>query len=178
MPYANMGVVGLSTKQLAADQHEVIHTRTHAKALILPAVALVLISGAVGAGAALIPASARPIGQLAMAALGLVLAIWWVVIPFLRWRTTTYALTNRRLITRAGILNKTGKDVPLSRVHEVSSDRSLLDRMFGCGTLNVQTAAEGGTLVLPDVPDVEHVHAEITGLLLGPPTLDWPGSER
>ena len=163
-----MEAVGLSPKLLGADEHEVFHTRTHAKALVLPAAALVLIGAGVGAGTALIPIDARPVGQLAIVGLAAVLAIWWVVVPFLRWRTTTYTLTDRRLITRSGIVNKTGTDVPLNRVHEVSSDRSLLDRVLGCGTLNVQTAAETGALVLHDVPDVEHVHSEMTALLLGP----------
>lgn len=158
--------VGLPTKLLGADEHEVIHTRTHAKALVLPALALVLVGAAVGSGAALIPGDARPIGQLAVVMLGLVLVVWWVFVPFLRWRTTTYTLTTRRLITRRGILHKSGTDIGLNRVHEISSDRSLSDRMFGCGTLNVQTAAEAGTVVLHDVPDVEHVHAEMTELLL------------
>ena len=39
--------------------------------------------------------------------------------------------------------------------------------MFGCGTLHVQTAAEDGTIVLDDVPDVEQVYAEMTELLFG-----------
>ena len=41
----------------------------------------------------------------------------------------------------------------------MSYERSLIDRMLGCGTLNVPTAAEDGTVVLADVPDVEHVHS-------------------
>ncbi len=167
-----MDSVGLSSKLLGADEHEVIHTRTHGKALIRPAAALVLLGAAVGAGFALVPFAARPAGQLGIAVLGLVLAIWWVVIPFLRWRTTTYTITNRRLITRSGILNKTGLDMPLSRVNEVASDRSLLDRMFGCGTLTVQTAADAGVIVLHDVPDVEHVHAGLTEQLFGPGSSD------
>ncbi len=169
--------VGLSPKLLGADEHEVIHTRTHAKALVLPALALVVVGAAVGAGAALVPRDARPGGQVAIAALGLVLVVWWALIPFLRWRTTTYTVTNRRLITRTGILNKSGKDLPLNRINEVSSDRSLLDRMFGCGTLNVATAAETGTIVLADVPDVEHVHSEMTALLFdtGPVDRSDPG---
>ena len=90
--------------------------------------------------------------------LGVVLAIWLVLLPFLRWRTTTYTITNRRLITRSGILNKVGKDLPLNRINEVSYERSLMDRILGCGSLIVQTAAEDGTIVLKDVPDVEHVN--------------------
>jgi uncharacterized membrane protein YdbT with pleckstrin-like domain len=73
------------------------------------------------------------------------------------------------LITRRGILNKVGTDIPLNRIHEVSQARSLTDRILGCGTLHVQTAAEDGIVVLADVPEVEHVHAEMTALLFGSP---------
>ena len=44
--------VALPAKLLSADEHVVIHTRTHVKAMILPALAFVLIAAAVGAGAA------------------------------------------------------------------------------------------------------------------------------
>jgi uncharacterized membrane protein YdbT with pleckstrin-like domain len=164
--------VGLSPKLLGADEHVVIHTRTHAKALILPVLALIVVAAAVGVGVALVPDSARPVGQFALAVVGLVLVIWWTLIPFLRWRTTTYTVTNRRLITRRGILNKIGKDMPLMRINDVSYERTLLDRILGCGTLYVQTAAEGGTIELEDVPDVERVHLEMTELLFGSATPD------
>ena len=159
--------MALPQKLLGADEHVVIHTRTHVKAMILPALAFVLIAAAVGVGAALIPREARPIGQIAILVLGVVLAIWLVILPFLRWRTTTYTITNRRLITRSGIFNKVGKDLPLNRINEVSYERSLMDRMLGCGSLIVQTAAEDGTIVLRDVPDVEHVNLQMSQLLFG-----------
>ena len=161
---------------LGADEHVVIHTRTHAKALILPALALILIGAAVGVGAALMPAEARPVGTLAIVAVGLVLVLWWVVVPYLRWWTTTYTVTNRRLITRSGILNKTGTDLPLNRVNEVATERSLLDRMLACGTLNISTAAEDGMVVLSDVPDAERVHTEISELLFGTDSRGGPAT--
>jgi uncharacterized membrane protein YdbT with pleckstrin-like domain len=152
---------------LGDDEYVVIHTRTHAKALLLPVFALLVIGAAVGVGIALVPAASYSIGPLAIAVVGLLLFLWMVLVPWLRWFTTTYTVTNRRLITRRGILNKTGTDLPLNRIHEVSTERSLLDRMLGCGTLNVATAAEDGTVVLHDVPDAEHVHTEISQLLFG-----------
>jgi uncharacterized membrane protein YdbT with pleckstrin-like domain len=164
----NIDGVALPQKLLGADEHVVIQTRTHVKAMILPALGFVLIAAAVGVGAALIPREARPIGQIAILVLGIVLAIWLVILPFLRWRTTTYTITNRRLITRSGIFNKVGKDLPLNRINEVSYERSLMDRMLGCGSLLVQTAAEDGTIVLHDVPDVEHVNLQMSQLLFGP----------
>ena len=144
-----------------------IHTRTHPKRLILPAVTLVVLCVALGVGVALIPDGARPIGQLAVALVGLVLAIWLVVLPFLRWWTTTSTVTNRRLLTRSGILNKVGKDIPLMRINDVLYERSLIDRMLGSGTLFIQTAAEGGTIKLDDVPHVEQLQLEMSELLFG-----------
>ena len=167
--------MGLPSKLLGTDEVEVLHTRTHAKVMVLPALALVLVGAGVGAGAALIPGEWRPAGQVGIAVLGLLLASWWTGLPFLRWRTTTYTLTDRRLVTRRGILNRHSVDLPLSRVDEVSSDRSLLDRMLGCGTLQVRTASDAGVVALVDVPEVEHVHQTMTQLLLG---ADEPRPER
>ena len=159
--------MSFSPKLLGADERVVIHTRTHPKRLILPGVGLVFLCLAVGVGVALIPEGARPIGQLAIALVGLVLAVWWVLFPFLRWWTTTYTVTNRRLITRRGIFTQVGKDMPLMRINDVLYERSLVDRMLGCGTLFIQTAAEGGTIKLDDVPHVERLHLEMTELLFG-----------
>ena len=163
---------------LGEDEYVVIHTRTHVKALLLPVFAFLVIGAAVGAGVALVPGTWQPVGPLVVAGIGLVLFLWMVLAPWLRWWTTTYTITNQRLITRAGILNKVGKDLPLNRVHEVSYQRSLIDRLLGCGTLNVQTAAEDGSMVLSDVPDVERVHATMTELLLADHRVSSRGGPR
>ena len=166
--------MGLPPKLLGTDEYEVLHTRTHAKTLLLPAAALVLVGAGVGAGAALIPGEWRPAGQVGVALAGLALAVWWTFLPFLRWRTTTYTLTNRRLVSRSGIIHKRSLDLPLSRVNDVSSERSLADRLLGCGTLRVQTASEAGVVALVDVPEVEHVHQTMTSLLFGAAHDGWP----
>ena len=169
------GDVSLSPKLLSAGEREVVHTRTHAKELILPALALILVAAATGAGVALVPAGLRPGGQLAVAGAGLALVIWWSVLPYLRWCTTTYTVTNRRLITRRGILSKTSLEMPLDRVVDVASERGVVDRMLGCGTLRLQTAAEGGTLVLQDVLDVAELLFSSPASLAGAPRVWSPG---
>lgn len=159
--------MGLPRRLLGEGEHVEIHVRTHAKKLVLPAVVLILLAAAVGFGCAVLPAGVTPVGQYVVIIIGLVLFCWWCLVPFLRWRTTTYTITNRRVLTRSGILAKTGTDLPLIRVNDVSYDRSLMDRMLGCGTLKIQTAGENGTVVLDDVPDVQQVHLIMSELLFG-----------
>ena len=45
-------------------------------------------------------------------------------------------------------------------------ERDLVDRILGCGTLVLETAAEQ-PLVLPDLPRIESVHVQITDILFG-----------
>lgn len=139
--------------------------RTHVKVLLAPAMALVLLGGVLGAGTALVPSAYRPVGQYAVAAGVLALALWWSVAPFLRWVGRTYTITTHRLVTCEGLISRSGHSVPLVRILDVSYERSLGDRLLGCGTLVVQTAAEGA-LVLHDVPAVAHAHRVLRDLIL------------
>lgn len=160
--------MGLDRKLLGENEHVVRHMRTHVKALVVPAMWLILIAGLLGAGLAMLPDDWRPWSAYVMIGLAVVLLVALVVVPFLRWWTTTYTMTNRRIITRRGILNQTGHDLPLRRINNVAYERSMLDRILGCGTLVFTTAAETPVL-LPDVPDVERVHVQMTELLFGNP---------
>ena len=142
--------------------------RTHGKAMFLPAVWLILIAGLLGLAIGFMPASWNPWGTYVVAAVGIVALIMAVLVPFLRWQTTTYTMTDRRIITRRGIISKTGHDLPLRRINNVAYERSFTDRLLGCGSLVFTTAAET-PVTLPDVPDVERVHVQMTELLFGTP---------
>jgi uncharacterized membrane protein YdbT with pleckstrin-like domain len=161
-----MDAVGLPSRMLGADEHEVLSTRTHAKALVGPALALIATGALVGAGTAVVPSDYRPLGQLVVLTLGAALVGWTCVRPFLRWWTTTYTLTTRRLVMRSGVLTRVSVDLPLWRVTDVSTQRSLGDRLLGCGTLVAQTAGEG-VVELRDVPEVQHVQRAVAEQLFG-----------
>ena len=75
--------------------------------------------------------------------------------PFLDWLVTPYTFTNRRLITRTGILTRRGHDIPLNRISDISYEKGLIDRLFGCGTLVISDASEQGRVRLHDIPHVE-----------------------
>lgn len=175
-----MDGVAPPSKTLAADEHEIARTRTHGKALIVPAVLLILLAGGVGVGLALVPLldvlppATQPVLRVVVVALGIVLAVRGCLVPFLRWRTTTYTLTTFRIVARRGILTRVATDLPLNRVQEVSCERGVLDRVLGCGTIRLQTAGDDTPVVLSDVPDVEHLQREIASVLFAPRRADGP----
>lgn len=158
--------MGLDPQLLGAGEVEVLHLRTHAKALVLPAIALVLIAVVSGFAFALLPSTWQPVANWVVLALVVIAVAMWVVYPFLHWLTSTYTFTNRRIITRRGIITQSGHDLPLTRIVNVAYSRGVLDRMLGCGTLVLTTAADE-PVSLDDIPDVERVHVMMTELLFG-----------
>jgi uncharacterized membrane protein YdbT with pleckstrin-like domain len=95
---------------------------------------------------------------------GLVLLIG-TLIPFLRWITTQYVFTNRRIITRRGLIARNGRDMPLTKVNNVSFRVTIMGRILNYGTLTIESAADtDGDLVIEDVPSVENVQRRIYDL--------------
>ena len=162
--------MAISAKLLGEDEYVVVSTRTHWKALIGPVFLLLVVAGLGGFLAAIVPSgSLQTPARIAILAVGVVILAAFALRPFLDWFFSTYTLTNRRLITRHGVLTRTGRDIPLMRINDVSYEHGLIDRMLGCGTLHIESAAERGQVVLPDVPHVEHVHLQMSDLLFGGP---------
>ena len=156
--------MAISRDQLGSDEEVIVEMRTHGKALIVPVISLFALASVVGVAIALFPPEWQPWANYAAIGVAVIIFIWLVLLPFLRWLTSTYTVTDRRIITRKGIINKVGHDLPLRRINNVNYERSLTDRMLGCGTLILETAA-GQPLILHDVPKVERVHVAITELL-------------
>ncbi len=143
---------------LAEGEQVVLHEHPHAKKLIGPALVLVVTVAAAAVLAVL--AAALPFHgavQLAIAVLALLVVCWRVLGPLLRWRSTHFILTTERVMSREGLLNRTGVDIPLSRISSVSFRHGVVDRLFGCGTLVMESASEQ-PLEFDDIPQVEHVH--------------------
>ena len=156
-------IMAISQKLLSDGEHVVLSVRTHGKALIAPVAVLILVVAGVLTAAMLQPDNSK--WGLVAAVVAVPVLILWTLIPFLRWTTSTYTVTNRRLITRHGIITRTGRDIPLFRINDVAYEKGLLDRILGCGTLIISDATENAGVVLPDVPNVERVHLQISDLL-------------
>jgi uncharacterized membrane protein YdbT with pleckstrin-like domain len=145
-----------SDRSLIEDEHLVLRLHPHWKTLVRPLAVAVAVIAAALVGEVLIPSgSAGNIGRLAVAVVAISVLMVWLMVPVLRWRTTVYELTNRRLRMRDGIITRHGRDIPLARINDVSFSKGLLDRLLGCGRLTVESAGEHGQIVLNDIPHVE-----------------------
>lgn len=61
------------------------------------------------------------------------------------YRSLQYEILEDEVIVRAGIITKSVKHVPYRTVTNLTVKRGILDRIFGLGTLNIQTAGMSGT---------------------------------
>ncbi|GAC1439674.1 MAG: PH domain-containing protein [Mycobacteriales bacterium] len=154
------------TKLLAADETLVHDLHPHWKALVWPSVILVLVLGIGSFTAARLPAGAHQgLGRLVVLVIGLLLLSVASLRPFLRWVTTHLVITDRRVLVRAGILARTGRDIPLSRINDITFSHTFVDRLLGCGTLVVESAGERGQVTLSEVPRVERIQRELYDLV-------------
>jgi uncharacterized membrane protein YdbT with pleckstrin-like domain len=148
----------VGTSGLAQGERVVLRMHQHWKVIFWALIVLALIIAGVLVVTLVVPGIGA-LGRLIVAAVAIVAAILFVLGPVLRWWTTIYELTNRRLRLRAGVLVRSGRDFPLSRISDVSFRQGLLDRVLGCGRLIVESPGEHGQLVLTEIPQVQRVQA-------------------
>ena len=156
-------MTGIPKRLLADDEEVVMALRPHWKEMVGPVLVLLITSPVATYLATIAPeGSAQKWLRLAVLVVAVLVVLRFVIWPFLKWLTTSYIVTDRRIITRVGVVARTGRDMPISRVNDVTFSHSgLLERILGCGTLVVESAGERGQLVLRDVPHVEEVQRDV-----------------
>ena len=154
----------LSKKLLSRDEVVVRHMHTHIKVLLWRIILEIVLLALGIVCSVLVPGSWNPWGLIGIWVVVLVASVPLLVVPWVRWVTTSYTVTSKRVITRSGVFNKAGHDLPLTRISDVQHDQDLTDRVFRCGTLWLQTSSDD-PLELTDVPEVEMVQSEIANLL-------------
>lgn len=158
----------LPRKLMIDGEQTVMTTRTHVKALFVPAILLLAVAGAgtfLAATTSGILWGGRPVLMWLIIAVSAGLVLFGSVIPYLRWYLWTYTLTNKRLVEQRGILTRSGRVIPLNRINDVAFEKNLNDRVLGSGTLIIHDASEQAGLELDDIPNIEDMHRTITTLI-------------
>lgn len=151
---------------LGSDEQVVKHLHPHWQTLVAP---IFLFMVTVGLGTYLV--AMVPAGNMqhwlrgAIGILALIVLVRWVLTPMLRWKTTHYVITTNRVLIRTGVLNHVGRDIPLQRINDVAFEQTLLDRILGAGTVQVESAGETGQTELRNIPHSDEVQQVLNRLI-------------
>jgi membrane protein YdbS with pleckstrin-like domain len=129
---------------LARGETVVLHKHPHWKVLALPVVWLLLIVGAASFGIAYLHSRVPDPGlwTIVVLAVALLLVVFLVVVPFVKWRTEHFVLTDRHVFFRAGFLKRREHQIPLGRIQNLEVNVTFWGRILGYGTLTVESAAD------------------------------------
>lgn len=158
--------MGFPENVLAQNEKVVRSLHPHWLTVFFPSVAAVIIVAAAIVVAWLTPAtSGWDIAQWVIVAIAVVLLIIFTVVPFLRWRTTHYVVTTHRVMVRRGVLSKSGKDIALSKITDVSFHQSIWDRIVGAGSLHIESAGDSPDENLENIPHSNDVQQLLNRLV-------------
>jgi membrane protein YdbS with pleckstrin-like domain len=144
---------------LVPGEEIIMHKHPHWKMLILPVLVLLVVVAVVSYLAAVIGAQSwSPWARLVLGVIGLGLVVRFTLAPVIRWRTTHFVVTNRRVLVREGLITRRGMDIPMRRITGVEFRQGLLERLLGVGTLVIESPSEDA-LEFRDIPGVESAHA-------------------
>lgn len=153
-------------KLLAEDEEVLRHLHPHWATLVGPVLVLLLVVGGTSFGAALVPPGpSQATVRAVVAGPALLVLLLAVLRPLLRWRTTHYVVTTHRVLVRAGVLTRRGRDVALSRIADVSSHQTLGQRLVRSGTLTLESTGDSGPTVLEAIPDIDGVQQLLVQLM-------------
>lgn len=126
---------------------------------------IIITAGCIGASM-LLPRNVAGTSMLIV-----LIGLWFVVscivvLPsVVAWMFSITTITTRSIHTSHGLIWRRTRDLPISRITDVSLEQGLLDRVFGCGTIVLSDAASAEGARMKDVPHVERVRATLDDLM-------------
>ncbi|WP_243713401.1 PH domain-containing protein [Actinomadura sp. 6K520] len=147
-------------KYLMSHEGRVIAVRHH-PAVLIPSVALV-VGGLVACAA--------------IAVVTGVLWIWWLWLPtlgYLLWKIIAWSLefflvTEHRVMLVKGVLNRNVAMMPLSKVTDITLNRSMVGRMLGYGEFLTESAGQSQAIrAVNFMPYPEQLYLEVSSVIFG-----------
>ena len=152
--------------EVLADEEElVLHLHPHWKAAVRPGLLVVLAVVVTAVAWVMLPTDDG--GRIAFGVLALIMlyqGVRYGVVPLVIWRCTHYVLTDERILLQDGVIARQRRDLPLNRINDHVVRQSLLDRLFGSGTLTVDSIGDQAA-VLAAVPRAQQVQTLLYELI-------------
>ena len=119
-----------------------------AKSLLIPIALLLLV---VVADIVLGSTSASSI-RLPLTLAIVAIALLWLIVVWIRWRSIVYTLTDQRIKLESGVFSRSEKIIPIDRIQDCTTRQSLIGRILGYGRVEVDAAGAQGAEVLVHLP--------------------------
>lgn len=139
----------------------VARLRPHARRLVFPSIALVVVAVAAGYFYGSLPESWQNL-VIVGAAIVLIFVLW--LAPLLAWLGTQYTVTTRRVVLRTGFFVRVRQEMLHSRGYDVTVRKGALQTLFGSGDVEVNTGLDH-PVVLRDVPHADLVQSALHDLM-------------
>ncbi len=122
------------------------------ESLLLPwAAAAVLMALLVVLPQGLVQSDYRVIAVLAV----VMLVGAWTILAWIRWASASFIVTDQRVILSQGVISHSSKVIALDRIQDIGTRQSLLGRLLGYGTVEIDAAASAGKESLSHLPRPE-----------------------
>lgn len=148
---------------LSVDEDVAVETRPHWTYLAAQAGAFVVLVTAVICVTLVVEDFPLP----AIAVVGAMAGVSAVAagIRLVRWASTYYLVTDRRIVYWKGVPRWRGIELSLDLVEDIDTSQTIWERLLGVGTLRVRSAVEGHVRRLAFVPRPAAVCREVYRLL-------------
>lgn len=81
-----------------------------------------------------------PVIHYILITLSLLLLLYWLISPLLRYKRYYYIINNESIVVKEGFIWINKKVVPIERLHIISINNGPIDRIFGLSKVVVTTA--------------------------------------
>lgn len=139
---------------LTEDETVIRQFRPHWRMLAIPALWFIGAMVAIVLVYQVIP-PADGTADLVVTGLIIIAMLALVVAPVIKWWFTIYVLTSERLITRTGMIARSGIELPLENINNVLFNQSVIERVLKSGDLLIESAGESGQSEFTDIPNPE-----------------------
>lgn len=89
------------------------------------------------------------------------LLLSWACVRWLGRMTTYFVVTSDRVIYRAGLLTRSGVEIPLEKVNNVNFKQTLSERLIRAGDLLIESGGEDGAQRFSDIPNPSEVQNKL-----------------
>ncbi|MHB8504303.1 MAG: PH domain-containing protein [Acidimicrobiales bacterium] len=151
----------IPARALSDGEEVVADVRPHA--LVLAGPIAVALAGVALAAVGIWLSVPRAVAYLFAGLLGLTLVN--LLARYARWRWTSLVVTTHRVIRRSGMLSRSGREIPIAHISDVSYRQGLLERLIRAGDVRIESAGRDSAEVFRTVPRPARIQREITGLL-------------